>query len=213
MGKKFYMNCFYHVFNKSIANYEIFRRDENKQRFLNTLDYYNNQKVNLSFSAFLKNNHNFKANLLLPKEITLIKFISYCLMPDHYHLLVKILFDNKFSKYISDVENSFTRFFNEKNDRKGPLWQSRFKATKIDDGKQLLHVSRYIHLNTTTNRLVNMPEDWQFSSYREIISNNIVLKNYLKEISISNRFTYKKFVERNKDYQRKLKLIKRLIFE
>jgi len=213
MSNRFVQGYFYHIFNKSISNFQIFGRNENKQRFLNVLDYYDKEKINLSFSAFLKDNEKFKANILSPKNNSFVKFISYSIMPDHYHLLVKILDDNKVSKYISDVENSYSRFFNLKLERKGPLWQSRFKAVKIETEEQLLHVSRYIHLNPTTASLVEKPEDWEFSSYRQIITDPFILKEYLKEIPISNNFTYKRFVERNKDYQRKLKLIKKLILE
>ena len=134
-------------------------------------------------------------------------------MPDHYHLLVKIIHANKFSQYISIVENSFARYFNVKNNRKGPLWQSRFKSVIIESNEHLLHVSRYIHLNPATNYLVDNPEDWILSSYKDFISNEKYLKEYVKEISINSCFDYKKFVENNKDYQRRLKHIKKLMID
>jgi putative transposase len=91
-------------------------------------------------------------------------------MPDHYHLLLKILKNKYLSKYISDVENSFTRYFNIRFKRKGPLWQTSFKAVRIKNDQQLLHVSRYIHLNPITANLVNRSEDWKFSSYQDFIN-------------------------------------------
>jgi len=134
-------------------------------------------------------------------------------MPDHYHLLIKILIDRKFSKYISDVENSFSRYFNIRFKRKGPLWQSRFKAVRIKTNEQLLHVSRYIHLNPTTANLVKKPEDWIYSSYKKIISDPKYLREILTEISIKESASYKKFVENNIDYQRKLAIIKKLLLD
>ena len=62
--------------------------------------------------------------------------ISYCVMPDHYHLVVKILKEAIFSKYINDLENSYTRYFNVKFDRKGPLWQNSYKAVRIKTNEQ-----------------------------------------------------------------------------
>lgn len=115
--------------------------------------------------------------------------------------------------YISKVENSFSRFFNLKFKRKGPLWQSRFRAIKIKTNEQLLHVHRYTHLNPTTSELVDRAEDWILSSYRDFIENPIFLKREIKEISISDPDSYKKFVEDQKDYQRNLKKIKNLLLE
>ena len=71
-------------------------------------------------------------------------------------------------------------------------------------------MSRYIHLNPTSKCLVNKPEDWQFSSYKDYVSNDIFFKKTFKEISISNTKSYMKFVEDQQDYQKKLKQIKNL---
>lgn len=167
-----------------------------------------------SYSDYIKVNKDYFCESLLKQSSNqYIKFISYCIMPDHYHLLVKILVNKYLSKYISDVENSFTRYFNIKFKRKGPLWQTTFKSVKIESNEQLLHVSRYIHLNPTTSYLVDMPEEWQFSSYKEYIMKPKILGNIVKEISIREPLIYKRFVENNQDYQRKLKEIKKLIIE
>lgn len=213
-NKKFVEGAIYHVFNKSIANFGIFKDFNNATKFVKTLSYYNDKLIQMSLSKYLERHKDkIEINLLLPKKYSYVKFISYCMMPDHYHLLLKLQTDSYLSKFISDVENSFTRYFNIKFERKGPLWQSRFKTVKIEDNNQLLHVSRYIHLNPTTSYLVEGPENWQFSSYREIISNSSILKNTLTEISISNPLNYEKFVNDQIDYQRRLKAIKKLILE
>lgn len=134
-------------------------------------------------------------------------------MPDHYHLLVKVLKDRCVSKYINDLEISFSKFFNLKFNRKGPLWQSRFRAVRIETDEQLLHTTRYIHINPSTSDLVNDPEDWEFSSYRDYINNERILKEIMTEITIKDPKTYKKFVEDRIDYQKKLKKIKKLLLE
>lgn len=210
--KKIFEGDIVHVFNKSIANYGIFNNQDNSNRFIQILDYYNNLDYKVNLATYLKNNPDYSPQLLNNKEKPLIKFLAYCIMPDHYHLLVKILEENCLSKYINNIENSYTRFFNIKFERKGPLWQSRFKMVKIKSNEQLIHVSRYIHLNPTTSNLVEKPEEWSFSSYKYYL-NEKILKEYLIEISIKNVSDYKKFCENNIDYQRKLKLIKKLIFD
>jgi len=211
---RFSTGSYFHIFNKSIANYGIFKDPNNCQRFLEILEYYNNCIVGVSFSTLLKTKRKYDfVGLLYPKHNSLLKFISFCIMPDHYHILVKILSDDVVSKYINDVENSYTRYFNIKFHRKGPLWQSKFKAVKIKNNEQLLHVSRYIHLNPTTNNLTQKPENWQFSSYKDYLKNEEVLKKFIPEISISDPKQYQAFVENQKDYQKSLKKIKKLVLE
>jgi putative transposase len=211
--KKFYAEGdFYHVFNKSIANFGIFKDQTNSQRFIELLDYYNNTKVKERFSYAIKFKRYSYKNIFFQQENPSIKLISYCVMPDHYHLLIKIISENHLSKLISTIENSFTRYFNLKFKRKGPLWQSRFKSVYIESNEHLLHVSRYIHLNPTTSYLKNRPEDWPFSSYRKFIEDKRFLSQ-MKEISIDDNLQYKQFVENNLDYQRNLKHIRKMLLE
>lgn len=132
-------------------------------------------------------------------------------MPDHYHLLIKMIVENALSKYINIIENSYSRYLNKKINRKGPLWQTRFKTVKIKNNEQLLHVSRYIHLNPTTSGLVKKPEDWGASSYHYFINGPFLEK--VPEISIRKIDNYKKFTEDQIDYQKKLKIIKRKLLE
>mgnify|MGYP001573237118 FL=1 len=208
---KFVEGEIYQIFNKSISNYGIFKDLDNCQRFLNTVEYYNNNLMSKSFSDFTKVKIFDYQNIIYPVKNTYCKILSYCIMPDHYHFLLKILVNESFSKLISNIENSYTRYFNIKFNRKGPLWQNSFKSVEIRSNTQLLHVSRYIHLNPTTNRLVDKPEDWIFSSYKDFITDKKLLNNFMKEISIDDIGDYRQFVENNIEYQKDLKHIKKLI--
>lgn len=212
-SRKTYQGDILHIFNKSIAGFKIFSDFDNSQRLINLLDYYNTLNHPQPFSSFLKTESNFyRKHLLFEKKDSLVKFISYVIMPDHFHLHLKLLHNNLLSKYISDVKDSFSKYFNEKFNRKGPLWQSFFQFVRVKNNEQNLHLQRYIHLNPTTAYFVEKPEDWKFSSYRFYLVDPKYLY-YAKEISIGNPITLKKFTEDQKDYQRKLKLIKKLILE
>jgi len=209
---KFFSGQIFHVFNKSIANFGIFKDEFNTDRFIKTLEYYNNSSKKQSFSDLLRRKQYKYNNLLAFNTNNIVKYISFCIMPDHYHLLIKLIIDNALSKYIGDVENSFSRFFNLKFKRKGPIWQSRFKSVLINSSNQLLHVSRYIHLNPVTSYIVNKPADWSWSSYNYLINSQTHLIN-LKEITLNKPNEYRKFVENQIDYQRKLKKIKNSLLE
>ena len=205
-------NC-YHIFNKSIAGFKIFRSTKNKLRFLSLLDYYNNHHVQKRFSQNRSDYNNHQNVKLFSNSSNIVKYIAYCIMPTHYHLLVKTLLDNKLSNYIGRVDNAYSHYFNKKYCRKGPLWQSRFKSVSVTNNVQLLHLTRYIHLNPTSSGLVNNPQDWSYSSYNDYLSNQSLLKNHLTEISITNQKQYKNFVEDRIDYQKKIYLIKKKLFE
>lgn len=94
-------------------------------------------------------------------------------MPNHFHLLLKPKDPAAVSAFVSDIKNSYTRFFNLKYKRSGTLFQGRFKAKKIANEASLLQVSRYIHLNplvsskTNPNRELKRPQDYPYSSYHE----------------------------------------------
>lgn len=204
-------DAIYHICNKSISNYHIFRTDTLSSRFLLTLNYYNLNTKKLCLSKALKKPFSMPHILTRRKE-NICSVISFCIMPDHYHVLIKARDETFISKYINDVQNSFTRYYNKMNERKGPLWQSRFRAVHIKDNFTLLHVHRYIHLNPTTAGLVTRPETWGWSSYRDYISDINVLKTN-HEISIGSMEQYKKFVEDQIDYQKTIKGIRRKLLE
>lgn len=136
-------------------------------------------------------------------------------MPTHPHLILKQLTDQGVSNFMSNILNSFTRYFNTRYKRKGPLWESEFKNVLIRDDKQLLHLTRYVHLNPTSAGLVDKPEEWQFSSYNQFIdkdSARIICCNWEGTLDIKPE-KYQKFVNDRISYQRSLSKIKKLIIE
>lgn len=210
------LRCFtrgsiWHICNKSIANFGIFDTFSLGDRFLQTMGYYNNSKKKERFARASKSPAFHVPDLLTQNQDQIAKFLCYCVMPDHYHLLLAIQKDGCLSKYLNTVQDSFTRFFNLKFHRKGPLWQSRFRCVQIESDEQLLHVMRYIHLNPVTKALVDKPEEWKLSSYPQYLESDTLQK--MKEVSIQNVDKLKAFTENQIDYQRKLLGIKRALLE
>jgi putative transposase len=148
----------------------------------------------------------------------LVDIISYCYMPNHWHLLLKQNIDRGITIYINRLSNSYARYFNTKYGRKGPIFQGRFKSVVIENDKQLLHTSRYIHLNPYSSNVIssiNELENYQFSSFQEytsmvgsrICEKEIILNNFKKINS------YKNFVFDHAGYQRKIEKYKHLFIE
>lgn len=153
-------------------------------------------------------------NDYLSEKTKSVDIIAYCLMPTHIHLIFKQLEDNGISRSVNNILNSYTRYFNIKHKRKGPLWESRFKSKRIESDEQLLHLSRYIHLNPVTAFLSDKPESWQYSSYKEFlgIKETPTFCNFTNHINIFPA-DYKKFTEDRISYQRELAKIKDLLTE
>ncbi len=206
----------YHVFSKTISGFKIFRNKSEYERMRNLIRYYRIEKPSFRFSAFstIKKREKFYQKHLLTKKC-LVEMISYCLMPTHIHLILKQVKDRGISIFMSKVLNSYTKYFNHKNKRKGPLWEGRFQNVRVKTDEQLLHLTRYIHLNPVTAHLVDKPQDWKFSSYLEFlekVTQKDKICNYSVLLSIKPD-TYREFVNSHIDYQRELASIKKLLLE
>ena len=144
----------------------------------------------------------------------LVDLISYCFMPNHFHLLVKQLMDGGIAKYLSNFANSYTRYFNTRNERTGPLFQGKFKAVLITSNEQLLHVSRYIHLNPYSSGIVKTIEElkaYSYSSLAKLSTSKVESRLILDQFK--NVAGYYQFVFDNADYQKNLENIKHQILE
>lgn len=98
-----------------------------------------------------------------------IELVAYCLMPNHYHLLLKVdtLLDG--SRYIQRVFNACTQGVNKQVGRVGTLFQGNVKKRFIENDDYLRETIKYIHLNPLKSDLVQRAEEWKFSDYREWI--------------------------------------------
>ncbi|MBU0693990.1 MAG: transposase [Candidatus Omnitrophica bacterium] len=206
----------YHIFSKSIAGFKIFGNDSEYERMRNMLRYYKVDNSPLRFSAFLeiKNKELFFEKHFMERD-NLVEIIAYCFMPTHIHLILKQVRQKGISIFMNNILNSYTRYFNVKIKRKGPLWESRFKNVLVKTDEQFLHLTRYLHLNPVTAYLVERPEHWSFSSYKEFlgeIREEERLCNYSDVLNINPK-EYKKFVKSQIDYQRELAEIKELFLE
>ncbi len=112
------------------------------------------------------------------------KLHAFCLMPNHFHLLIEQCNDISISKLISKVCASYSKYINKKYNRFGHVFQDCFKAVFIEDNPQLMWNSAYIHMNPVKDNLVKHPEDYKWSSYNDFAANRnllIISKELLTE--------------------------------
>jgi len=93
--------------------------------------------------------------------------IAYCLMPNHYHFLMRQETDDPLSTFIRVLFNAYVQAVNHQQSRRGPLFEGRFRHVWVDRDDYLIHLCRYIHLNPLRAKLVQSPEQWPYSDYLE----------------------------------------------
>lgn len=196
----------YHVFNRGTEKKRIFESEKDRQRFIKTLLYYQLEGPKPRLSKFRASDKN--------DNEPIIEILCYCLMPNHFHLMIKQLRDGAITEFMRKVLNSYTKYYNTKHKRVGALLQGQFKAVLVESDEQLLHLSRYIHLNPLASFLVKDLEDYKWSSYHEYIDNN---RGVCSKQGVLSFFkppnSYQKFVLDQADYAQSLERIKHQLIE
>ena len=210
----------YHVFNRGVEKRPTFIDKRECERGIKTLDFYRFANLPLKLSKFLVLPESERAKLIQKvhdEHQKLVEIISYCLMSNHFHFLLKQKQDNGISTFAANFTNSYTKYFNTKHERVGSLFQGPFKAVRIESDEQLMHVSRYIHLNPVSSFLIEPEEleNYQWSSYQEYLessSSSINDKELVLDLFPSKE-KYRQFVLDQVDYARELEEIKHLVVE
>ncbi|MDO8570827.1 MAG: transposase [Candidatus Daviesbacteria bacterium] len=163
----FVIGEYYHIYNRGSEKRRIFEDTSDYRRFLKTLKYYQIEGPKPKFSNF--------PNLIVNKldeTKKIVEIANYCLMPNHFHLLIKQIRDGGITEFMNKSFNSYTKYYNTKHNRVGPLLQGVFKAVSIENDTQLIHISRYIHLNPISSHLTKDLNYYRWSSYSEYIDPN-----------------------------------------
>lgn len=169
---------FYHIYNHAVGNEKLFRNNNNYSHFIMLLKKY---------------------------MIDYVELYAYCLMPNHFHFVLKIKSEqdifNSFarvqnprkadfivpsvvSRQFSHFFNSYAQAFNKQNIRKGSLFANRFKRKHIDTEEYLKKLIQYVHFNPVWANLCSDISEWQYSSFNEILKDdmNFVERNKVLEL-------------------------------
>lgn len=209
----------YHVFNRGVEKRPVFTNKREYQRAIETVDYYRFKKLPIRYSHFLKLETSTRQKLFadISAGPTQTDVLAYCLMPNHFHFLLRQTADLGISRFVSWFCNSYTRYFNTKHVRVGPLLQGTFKAVRVASEEQLLHLSRYIHLNPVASFLVKADEldSYPWSSLPEYLGN--ARNGFCETKTIGGSFKsidkYRSFLHDQIGYAQTLERIKHLILD
>src|SRR3989344_2071474 len=177
----FAQNEYYHIFNRGNNKQNIFLDDGDRARFLFLLLFFQCDlpplRINKSVADFIKNQHRvldiFTDEVAEISKNRYVALESFALMPNHFHLMLHEAQKGGISKYMQRILNSFTKYFNTKYEKNGHLFQGPFKAIHIEDNRQLLHLSAYIHRNPREIKgWYNHEHHFPWSSYSDYINHN-----------------------------------------
>ncbi|MFZ2167358.1 MAG: transposase [Minisyncoccia bacterium] len=133
---------FYHIYNRGTEKRNIFLSRSDRDRFLALL-----YLANQNDPADLKLQGSTLSEITERTGTPLVEIVAYCLMPNHFHLLIREAEEGGISKFMQKITTGYTMYFNKKNERNGSLFQGRFKATHVADDRYLRYLISYIHLN------------------------------------------------------------------
>lgn len=132
---------FYHLYNRGTDKRIIFNNDDDRNRFVALLYLSNGSK------PFHFNELDINTLFSWDRGDSLVDIISYCLMDNHFHILVKEKSDNGISTFMHKLATAYTMYFNKINERKGRLFETNFQVKHINSDEYLRYIHAYIHLN------------------------------------------------------------------
>ena len=194
--KNFAPSEIYHVYNRGVGKMDIFKDKEDYSLFLFRLkeNLFPEQAVTTRKSAYRRK--------IIPSGS--FSLISYCLMANHFHLLIKQNGDIPVSKLMAKLLTSYSKYFNKKYDRVGSLFQDQFKCVRIETNEQLLWVSLYIHENPIKAKIVKDLAKYNWNSYLDyagmqnenLCDKKLILEQYDSPIAYLNYFKDKKLQQK-----------------
>jgi putative transposase len=204
----------YHVYNRGVEKREIFSEPRDFAVFLHYL------KTSLSVSVLDGNPRSVSGSTTAKCDLhSRIQLLAYCLMPNHYHLLLQQLDAKAMTELVKRVSNGYVEYFNRKYKRVGSLFQGSYKAVIVNDGPQLLHLTRYLHRNPLD--LIGRSNwlrlaDYPYSSYQDYLGMRAtdwlkpgdVLYEFRGSSADSPQVAYREFVELDDNTEEELLAMK-----
>lgn len=181
--KNFAPGNIYHIYNRGNNKEKIFFDEQDYRAFLFrfglclgfTEEELNKEKLtSMSYSRIR----------ITDTKKGLFKLHVFCMIQNHFHLLIEQIGNVPISKLMSKLCTSYSKYLNKKHKRVGHVFQDKFKAVLIENNPQLIWVSSYVHMNAVKDGIVKHPSDYEWSSYNDYASSRnipIVNKEFLIE--------------------------------
>jgi putative transposase len=154
---------YFHIFNRGVDKRSIFMDEADAWRFMQSMEEFNTIDP---IGSIYEHSFQKKNNQLGHRMSKLVEFVAYRLNQNHYHFILSPLVEKGVQKFMQKLSNGYSKFFNEKYERSGALFQGTYKRIAIKSDEYLLHVSAYVNCNDRVHEGLN--EQWlddRFSSF------------------------------------------------
>ncbi len=185
-------NFYYHAFNRGVEKRNIFLDEKDYRRFLFSMKEFNDENSTINILRRLNANEGNPISLRPENKKPLIEIACYCLMPNHFHFILKQIRHNGISKFMQKVGIGYTNYFNQKYKRSGVLFQGKFKRILVEKENYLNYLTQYIHLNP----LDIIEPSWKGSGLKNIKK----ARNFLEDYKWTDCKNYERYDEIIKEY-------------
>lgn len=222
--KTYLENGYYHIYNRGVEKRAIFTDKQDASVFLSYLSDYLTPKNTAELIKVLsdpESNASQKSDAV--KSVRMnnyseeVMLLAYCLMPNHFHFLVKQNKDRSIENFMRSLSTRYVQYFNRRhNKRVGGLFQSVYKAVLVESDEQLLHLSRYIHRNPFLKG-ATLKESPRPSSYRNYLG--LIKQEWVRPDEVLSYFTksginsYQAFVEGSEYEEDSLNKVSNLLLD
>ncbi|MCX6751338.1 MAG: transposase [Candidatus Nomurabacteria bacterium] len=187
---------FYHIYNRGNSKQKIFNNKEDYERFIKLLFLSNGSN---SFKIhFIKNDVVYDFD----RGERLVDIGAYCLMPNHFHFLIKEKAEDGISKFMQKLTTAYVMYYNEKHKRTGSLFEGKFKSEHVGNNIYLKYIFSYIHLNPIKlleskwkevgikdkNRAIDFLKNYRYSTFRDYLDKNRIESTILNKKAFPNYF-------------------------
>ena len=167
---------YYHIYNRGVEKRNIFIAEKDYWRFIASLLLFQGKVPVSQISRIVNDVQNLELDKDIFKEVLksrIVELVCFCLMPNHFHFILKEIKEGGISKFMMRLADSYTKFFNTKYERTGHLFSGVFQSVHIDINKYLLYLSSYIHLNPSELRAWYGREiEYSWSSFQDFTGEN-----------------------------------------
>ena len=171
---------YYHIYNRGNGKQKIFHDKEDYLRFMSLL-YVSNSSESFNLYDLNRNTH---FNVYeIERNNLLVNIGVYCLMPNHFHILITGKVEGGISKFMQKLSTAYSMYYNKRRERTGTLFEGKFKSEHVDNDRYLKYLFSYIHLNPlkliysnwkeegikNKNQALRFLKDYAFSSYQDYL--------------------------------------------
>ncbi|KKT26487.1 MAG: hypothetical protein UW11_C0011G0018 [Parcubacteria group bacterium GW2011_GWA2_43_9b] len=196
------MTEIYHALNRGVDKRKIFMDDKDYYRFIHDLFEFNDQqRVQSNFYRFNAKSHAVRVREIKRRERKLlVKIHAFCLMPNHYHLLLSPLVEDGVAMFMQKLNGGYVQYFNKRHERTGTLFERKYKFVIVNNQAHFIHLPYYIHLNpldmtapewrerkiNNLNKALDFLDNYKWSSHLDYLGKNnfpsVTQRDFLLEV-------------------------------